>query len=324
MRFGFLPVRPAVPFDATVRLAQLAESVGFGALWFHEHHVGSPTSPSPMMTIAVVAPRTAKVRLGTNMLLLPLHHPLTVAEEGAMLQDLSGGRFQLGVTAGYSPEELAAFAVDAKQRGRCMEEGLSLIRRVWRESGIDLAIERSRLSGFTLSPGVGEAPPPIYVGATTPGGLRRAARLGDGLVFSLTERRSDFTDHLPIFRAELARLDVDPTTKRTAANRVVHVVADRRRALEARATLTRAFLAMYDRWGHRNVTGLDAGQRSDAVVAAEHFVVGEPSECVEAIERYAELGIGEIVCAMGLGNPDLATIEASVRLLGERVLPRFA
>jgi alkanesulfonate monooxygenase SsuD/methylene tetrahydromethanopterin reductase-like flavin-dependent oxidoreductase (luciferase family) len=88
--------------------AALAEALGYDVLWAHEHHGGAALYPSPLMTLAALALSTRRIGLGTNMLLLPLYNPLRVAEDGAMVDVMSGGRLRLGVSAGYSPADLRA------------------------------------------------------------------------------------------------------------------------------------------------------------------------------------------------------------------------
>ena len=76
MRFGFSPTQAGARFDAMCAQASLAETLGFDVIWAHEHHSGGSTYPSPLMTLAALAGVTKRIELGTNMLLLPLHHPL--------------------------------------------------------------------------------------------------------------------------------------------------------------------------------------------------------------------------------------------------------
>src|SRR6266446_6312613 len=96
-----------------LRQAELAEALGYDVLWAHEHHAGAMMYPSPLMTLAALAPATRRIGLGTNMLLLPLYHPLRVAEDGAMVDVMSGGRLRLGVSA-----ELGVGAGDPADRPR--------------------------------------------------------------------------------------------------------------------------------------------------------------------------------------------------------------
>ena len=108
------------------------------------------------------------------------------------------------------------------------------------------------------------------------------------------------------------------------ANRIVHVVENASQAQEAKRFFSEVLLKLYDRWGHTNVTDLGSAERSIDTLCAEHFVIGEPVECVEIIEQYCELGISEMACLMNFGGPDLDKVERSMRLLAEHVMPHFA
>jgi alkanesulfonate monooxygenase SsuD/methylene tetrahydromethanopterin reductase-like flavin-dependent oxidoreductase (luciferase family) len=121
--------------------------------------------PAPLVMAGVLAARTERIRIGTNILVLPLHHPLRVAEDAAVVDLVSGGRLALGVGQGYSEREFAAFGVDRRRRGALLEEGVRAIRSAWSEVAPQ---PHGRI--------------PIYVAGVTAAGLRRAARLGDGVI----------------------------------------------------------------------------------------------------------------------------------------------
>lgn len=145
-----------------------ADRLGFDGVWVSEHHLtGDGMLPAPLVMGAVLAARTSRIRVGTNILVLPLHHPLRVAEEAAVVDLVSGGRMMLGVGQGYSEREFAAFGVDRRQRGALLEEGVRVIREAWSSDEV------------TPRP---QGKIPIYVAGVTAAGLRRAARLGDGVI----------------------------------------------------------------------------------------------------------------------------------------------
>jgi alkanesulfonate monooxygenase SsuD/methylene tetrahydromethanopterin reductase-like flavin-dependent oxidoreductase (luciferase family) len=325
MRFGFAPVQSQPRFDAMFQQARLAESLGFHMLWAHEHHSQGMMYPAPLVALAALAGHTQRIGLGTNMLLLPLYHPLRVAEEGAMVDALSGGRLRLGVSAGYSPVDLQAFDVPANERGRRMREGLQLIRAVWTGAYEALGDRFPHLRGYTLFPKPVQQPaPPIYVGATVDAAVRRAARLGNEFLISATQPIGDIPRILGVYHEALRQLGRDPATKVTVLNRLVHVVPDRAAKQTAVQFFGERFLQLYDTWGHQNVTGLGNAARSLAEVSQEHFIIGEAAECIELIAQYAALGIGEICCFMNFGGPDLAAVERSMRLFAEQVMHCFA
>ncbi|MFI7064797.1 LLM class flavin-dependent oxidoreductase [Kribbella sp. NPDC050124] len=145
----------------------VADRLGFDGVWLSEHHLtGDGMLPSPLVMAGVLAARTTRIRVGTNILVLPLHHPLQVAEDAAVVDQVSGGRMVLGVGQGYSEREFAAFGVDRRRRGKLLEEGVQVIRDAW-------------AGGVSPRP-MGEIP--IYVAGVTAAGLRRAARLGAGVI----------------------------------------------------------------------------------------------------------------------------------------------
>lgn len=317
MRFGFAPVQSGTSFDAMRAQAALAELLGFGTLWAHEHHSQRMIYPAPLMTAAVLATATRRVRIGTNMLLLPLYHPLRVAEEAAMVDVLSEGRLTLGVAAGYAKDEFAAFGVALEERGRRMREGIELIRAAWTTRPLSTRGIGFALEGYELFPAPVQEPcPPIWVGAGAPGALRRAARLGDALLLSATQDLAGVRGAVATYRAADGGAD-----KPIALNRVTHVVESRAARADAARFFSERYLSFYDRWGHPRITGLDTPARMHEITAREHFILGEASECVERLHEYAEAGVQEIACLMNFGKPELDIVERSMRLFAEKVVP---
>src|SRR5215475_2646078 len=136
MKVGISPLQAGGDFEETIRECERAEAAGFDSVWLGEHHNSAVLHPTPLIRLAAIAARTRRLRLGTGVLLLPLYHPLAVAEEAAMVDVISGGRLVLGVGAGYAPEEFSAFGISIKERGRRLEEGAALVRRIWTEEHV--------------------------------------------------------------------------------------------------------------------------------------------------------------------------------------------
>ncbi|MET9274468.1 LLM class flavin-dependent oxidoreductase [Kribbella sp. NPDC003557] len=147
----------------------LADRLSFDGAWLPEHHL-TPDGmlPSPLVMAGVLAARTSRIRIGTNVLVLPLHHPLRVAEDAAVRDLVSGGRFVLGVGQGYAEREFTTFGADRRRRGALLEEGIAVLRGAW-----------SGRLGVTPRP---QCHIPVWTAGVTAPGLRRAARLGDGII----------------------------------------------------------------------------------------------------------------------------------------------
>lgn len=169
-------------YDDLVPLAVAVEDAGFDALWVSEHHgLEDGYLPSPLLALAAVASVTSTLVLGTGLALAPLHHPLRLAEDAAVLDQLSGGRLVLGLGMGYADAEYTSFGVDVTSRGARMADLLRFLRQAW--SGKELAwqgeaIQAERLR-VTPVPRQGGGVP-VWVGAYAASAVRRAGELADG------------------------------------------------------------------------------------------------------------------------------------------------
>ena len=322
MEFGVAPIQSAPTFDAMLQQAALAEELGFTALWAHEHHSAAMMYPDPLLALAAMAGVTRRIALGTNMLLLPIHHPVRVAQQAAMVDVLSKGRLRLGVANGYARTDLETFGIPSSHRGARLGAGIELMRALWSGEPITRDGEDFHLDGFQLFPLPVQRPgPPILVGGQAEVAIRRAARLGDGFLISTTETFEHVTERVAMYRA--ARRELDLAAPPPLLNRIVCAVENAAQKAEPEAFFAGAWLTLYDGWGHANVTALGAAEREIATLSQRHFVIGEPAECIEKIEAYAELGVGHVACLMNFGGapPELAM--RSIRLFGERVIPHF-
>src|SRR5262245_64866592 len=112
--------------------AQLAEASGFDSCFFGEHHQDKDGFlPSPLIVCTAVAARTQKLRVGTSVILLPLHHPVRVAEDAITVDLVSKGRLVLGVGIGYQPADFRAFSVPIENRLALFEESVEILRLCW-------------------------------------------------------------------------------------------------------------------------------------------------------------------------------------------------
>jgi probable F420-dependent oxidoreductase len=165
-------------------VAEAAEELGFDSVWSTEHIIVGPEGVDPygrvldpLCTLAWIAGYTERIGLGTSIVLVPLHHPIHLAKEATTLQELSGGRFRLGIGIGWHEDEYDFMGVPFRERGRRADEALRLIRALW--SG-----EREfhgRYWSFedaTFAP-LPSPQPEIWVGGASDRAIRRARELGD-------------------------------------------------------------------------------------------------------------------------------------------------
>ena len=160
------------------------EKLGFTDVWLSEHHfVDDGYLPSPLVVAAAIAARTTTMRIGTNILLLPMHHPLRVAEDAAVVDLISGGRFTLGVGQGYVQHEFEVLGYNRKNRPSLFEEGIEVIRRAFETGRTGFVGKRWRFDDLPFEPRpTGKLP--IFAGAFVDPAIDRAARLADGFLAS--------------------------------------------------------------------------------------------------------------------------------------------
>jgi probable F420-dependent oxidoreductase len=185
-----------------VEIAQHAEAVGFESVWFGEHLVlpaelpatypysadgFAPLTPdTPVfdawIMLAGIATATTTLRLGTNVYVLPLRHPLITARSVVTLDRLSGGRVTLGAGVGWLKDEFDAAGVPFSERGSRTDEIIPLLRRLWSEGDpITHEGRHFRFGPVHFRPKALQHPSiPIELGGTSPAALRRAALMGDG------------------------------------------------------------------------------------------------------------------------------------------------
>lgn len=161
---------------------EYAERLGLGSVWLTEHHFcADGYSPSPFVLASAIAQRTSRMRIGTNLVVAPLHNPIRLAEDAATLSLLSGGRFDLGIGQGYWAREFDAFGQQLRNRPSLLEEGVEVIRRAWSGSEEGYLGKRYRLPPLAVTP-TPELPPQLLVGAMADIAIERAARIADGFL----------------------------------------------------------------------------------------------------------------------------------------------
>ncbi len=180
------PAQWRQPFETfyAERLEQIAaaEGLGFTSCWLTEHHFcDDGYTPSPLVLASAIGARTQSMQLGTNLMLLPLHDPVRVAEDVATLSLVTGGRFDLGVGIGYRQLEFDQFGRKISHRPSLIEEGIEIVRRAWSGQAVNFSGKRFEVGDLCVTP-VPEHTPAILLGGMAPPAIDRAARVADGFL----------------------------------------------------------------------------------------------------------------------------------------------
>jgi alkanesulfonate monooxygenase SsuD/methylene tetrahydromethanopterin reductase-like flavin-dependent oxidoreductase (luciferase family) len=297
------------------------ERLGFTGVWLSEHHFADDGYlPSPLVAAAAIAARTKTMTIGTNVLLLPMHHPLRVAEDAAVADLISGGRFVLGVGQGYVQHEFEVLGFDRKHRPSLFEEGVEIIRRAWEEGRIGYEGKRWRFENLPFGPQLGRRPP-IYIGASADPAIDRAARMADGFLTSAAWGAGNVVTYRKV-REALARHGRAEEDFPYVASGVVYLREDSELARSEVAPAIAYQRSRYAEWG------TDRGEPKPEPIRPEDlswesYFVGNPEEVTEGLARvYAEAPYHHLCFWGRLPGVTHEQALTNMRLFASDVIPR--
>lgn len=306
----------------------IADQMGFDSAWLTEHHfLADGYCPSLLVTAAAIAARTKNIRIGTGVLLMPLHDPVRVAEDAAVVDLISGGRFILGLGLGYRQEEFDGFGRSLKERKGRMEESIEILRKSWADQSFSIDGKYYNIENTNVTPKPVQQPIPIWIGAFTEPAIRRAARIGAPLfipaigIIPIVKYLFDMHSSL------LEEYGKNPDDFEKPLVREIYI-SDKKsdhiwENIKEHGTYTAKGYAswgsMVDREGNL-LTDPDHPILYD--LAREQSIIGTPEECIETINQYQEeLPIDNLICRFKF--PGISHEEAmrSMKLFVEKVLP---
>jgi alkanesulfonate monooxygenase SsuD/methylene tetrahydromethanopterin reductase-like flavin-dependent oxidoreductase (luciferase family) len=305
-----------------------ASDAGISSIWVLQHYLGNMPTLQPVPLLAALAADAGSMFLGTNMFILPLRHPVAVAEEFATLDHLSGGRVIAGFGMGYRENEFASFGVGLGERVERFEESIEIVRSLWTGQAVSFAGRYFTLTGQQISlPPVQPGGPRMWIGAGAHrAGAQRAARLGDAWIVPphvSPDRLKVVLGHYLAERERLGRRD--PADLVVRRELVLDEDPERARAigLAARGALTRKYAEFNPpdtTVGYRHLRG-DAAA---ADVADESYLFTDPDTCVAALKRLQEQGITHVILRMQWFDLSQERMLQTLRLFRDRVRPAFA
>jgi probable F420-dependent oxidoreductase len=278
---------PVTGRSESLRFAASAEATGLDSLWVGDHVAFHVPIPDAFAVLAFLAAATERVQLGTAVYLLPLRSPVQVAKSAAAIDRLSNGRLILGVgVGGEYPLEFEASGVAVGERGARADEAIPLLHRLWREERVGHDGRFFQFGPLVLTPRpVQTGGPPILIGGRAPAAMRRAGRLGDGYVSTMTSPER-YRSNLEVIEREARAAGRDVEAFATAALLFTAIDRSYEVALERAATLLGRLYA-----------------RPFRDAAAKYCLLGRPEDCLAGIRRFVDAGVRHVILAP-LGDPN--------------------
>ena len=319
-------------WERSYEIVALAEKLGFylGTIGHHRFTGVRVDSPQPMIALAALAARTTTLRLCTNIAILPLHHPVDMAEQVAMVDEISDGRVILGAAIGYRPYEFEQIDIPYKTRVSRFEECIDIIRRSWGPEPVNVEGKHFTVRGADVHPKPVQRPgPPIWIGAQVDAAISRAARLGDGWLTDNIESATSLGPKVASFRAESRAAGRAGTV---VLNRKLGIGTDRQKIedewlppiLDVYREYARLGVPFDERLKQKLAEG---GRVALHDLPDDQIIAGTPEDCIAALRKCIELTECDCVIidfGRGAHGDHYVKIREQIELFGREVMPAFA
>ncbi|MBS0559937.1 MAG: LLM class flavin-dependent oxidoreductase [Proteobacteria bacterium] len=349
MRFGYFTLsdnayredpRPANQFVADIiDEALYADALGMHSAWIGEHHFSTLGVLScPDLVLAHVAARTTHIRLAPAVTVLPLHHPIRVAEQWATLDLLSGGRVDFAAGRGYDRREYEPLGADFDGNQSVFEEGMEIVRRLWAADGpISHSGAHYRFDDVAITPHPVQRPLPAYVASFSRPSIELAARLGCGLIvapFAAAMSFGGLQQVAELYAGTCAAHGRAPG--RLMCSYFIHFADDAEQEAAARARQIsyyrecvipsfpgdpatappsyRYFIGMVERL--RDVRPEDLGENA--------VLIGPPARITEVLKKVEAAGVAEVILYFNVGRKPHGQVKDEMARFMEEVAPAFA
>ena len=325
LQVGFIPIEGGHYYGEALEEVVRAEELGFDSVWMEEHHsVVDHYWPSPLPVLAGFATRTSRVLLGTDILVAPFYHPVRLAEDGALLDIMSNGRFVLGVAIGYKPDEFALYGAELEKRGARFEEQLAIVKALWAEGAVSFKGRYYQIEGHLEPRPLRQPHPPIWIGGWGDLTLKRAATLADNWIPGPTADLARLLAGKQHFLAQRAAAGRTAPPAEWPVTRDV-IIADT--DTEARELAERHIIVSYRKeyaggWRHPFI---DASIATDLDGLMKHrFLIGGPDQVRKALEPFVkEYGLTHLICRLFFPGMPHRHIMRELELIAKEVLPAF-
>ena len=327
-------------YDSGLEQMLAAESLGYHSVWIAEHHFNDyGLCPTPPVLAAFVAARTTTLRFGMGVSLLPLHHPVDLAEQLAVLDVVSGGRLDVGIGRGGTLQDYQTFQSERADSRKRVEEGIALMRQCWSGEPFDFQGRFHSAERLHSRPRPVQRPhPPLFMASNSEDSVRSAARLGLPTLSSffvpvaeLVKRRRMYKEEA--LAAGYSAADVEARERESWGMRVVHVARTHEEAFRAAEP---PFMGYQQRMSvlRSDSTGggvPDSFDRSilrlrpfQEYVDSGMALIGTPDEVSTGLREYCEAtGHWRMLLLMALPGLDTAPALSSMRLFAEEIAPAF-
>ncbi|HKA54540.1 MAG TPA: MupA/Atu3671 family FMN-dependent luciferase-like monooxygenase, partial [Candidatus Binatia bacterium] len=315
-------------YDLILESARYADREGFHAVWVPERHFHEfgGFSPNPSVLAAALARETMRIQLRAGSVVLPLHNPIRVAEEWALVDNLSGGRVGIAFASGWHPHDFV-FAPDSYGNHRELTfQGVETVRQLWRGEKITKRGGQDSVVELSIYPRPKQASLPSWLTiVNNPETYRKAGEMGVGVLTNLMgQSLEDLAANIALYRQALAEHGHNPSEGNVTVLIHTYLGADADQAIHtARQPMCDYLLSsigLFQRMAQsegkaRDIDRLTQADKAYLVQSAyEKYVassalIGSPNSCAPILERLIDIGVSELACFVDFGVPRESVLE---------------
>ena len=335
---------PAIRLSEFLEQAVLADDLGYLGFWIAEIHCQPRFSllSAPYVVLGAVAQKTRRLRLGVAVNTLPVHHPVQLAEEAALLDVLSGGRMDFAAGGGHPHSRVyECFDIDHKSTHDMMEESLAIIGKAWTEQTLSFTGRFYKIPEVVVNPKPLQNPlPPFYMATSSLDGVEVGARLGVNLLLPIHTRTPEQVRQFSeAYWQGLEKQGHDPARRELGLLVPLHLAkttSEARRRAEAGVMsyfkIIADMRASYIEWLTRRGEPLPARLgRSGAglpvtyeTVCTQHAVIGDSEFALQTLKELAKTTrASHFLAWMNIGNVPHSLVMASMRQFAEELMPEL-
>jgi alkanesulfonate monooxygenase SsuD/methylene tetrahydromethanopterin reductase-like flavin-dependent oxidoreductase (luciferase family) len=321
---------PAEYFETILRQVELLEDLGYDTVWFSEHHCAAYSFGNPAVMAAAAAQRTRRIRIGTGVSLVPLQHPIFLAEQYGMLDVLSNGRLEYGIGRGFLMQEYDWLKIPIEESHSRYREATEFILKAWAEPGpISFHGKHFDVDNYSYFPPPVQKPfPPIYASAAgTMESFLWAAQKGFHLGTALfVPRLEQVIEGIALYKRTLAECGHDPSTREICAITQMYCAPTKSEALRDGAGYATSYYRFFSGLNGQGRIGTlpDAFQeiRGEELDRRNQVLLGDPEDLVRRIHVLGdELGIDLLLMEVAQGRAPSENVFKALELFGREVLP---
>ena len=298
---------------------EMADELGFDLAWFTEHHfLDDGHLPNFVPIAGAVAARTSRIRLSTDIMLAPFAHPIRLAEDLAILDNISGGRMELGIGMGYAAHEFRGFGIPQSRRVSLTEELVQILRLAWAGEPFSFSGKRYQFDDLLVTPApVQPGGPPLWIAGMSEKAAVRAARFDTHL---LPQGAPEVV--IEPWKSELRSTGRDPDDYRVGIIRSVFVTDDAEREWNPIKPAERYRLGVYAKFFAETPDSFTAFDLSKGAIP-QTWIVGDEDHCVaELVDFVTRFGFTDVVTWGASPGMAPSLFNSSLERLARNVIPR--